>query len=525
MAFEILCARQRFGDALALADQAKNDPTLEILRARTLYLLGEKDKALPVLDRFAAEIKAGKTSPWHEDLVRAEYNTALREQAFDNCARLLTSTKAEGNQARLLGLVFPRDADRAEVWWKVLRQRFPAEDPPMVMKRVRDIVDGRTTGKDLEALLGGAEELTAKQEPANREEWLLVLADTCRAARLEPAAGGYLEKAAALPGFHPQALIRQGDFLAGKGLWEQAAERYGLAWEHRRQPLSLYLKGWAQTQAGAAAEGRKLMDLAHWVPLGNDYQRQEFADALAKRGWDADAQRERELLFRTSGPASFAAGEALRDVAVGAMAHKDYLKAADCQERALLRCFQPNTGFVEDQAYVVVPHYIHRLRARGLVAAGRLDEGRRELAVCEALRPGNLDLPLQLVPELEKRGLKKDADGLFERALDAGRRLCTDYPRSAWAHNNLAWLCARCRRNLDDGLEHASKAVELSPDKAASLDTLAEVYFQRGDQGKAIELMKKCITLEPGSTYFPRQLKRLEAGDRSSDLPSGGDED
>jgi tetratricopeptide (TPR) repeat protein len=267
------------------------------------------------------------------------------------------------------------------------------------------------------------------------------------------------------------------------------------------------------------------MDVAHWVPLGDDSLRQGFAEALAKRGWDEEARRERDLLFRTSRPGSFFAGEALRDVAVEALAHQDYLKAADCQERALLRCFSPNTSFVEDQAYIVVPHYIRRVRAQGLVVAGRIDEAHREIAACEALRPGNVDLPLRLLPGLEKRGLKEDADRVFGRALDAGRRVCADYPRSAWAHNNLAWLCAGCRRNLDEALEHARKAVELSPDHAAPLDTLAEVHFQRGEQARAVELMKKCIDLEPGSAYFRKQLKRFEAGDRSSQLPAGGDND
>ena len=97
--------------------------------------------------------------------------------------------------------------------------------------------------------------------------------------------------------------------------------------------------------------------------------------------------------------------------------------------------------------------------------------------------------------------------------------MCKEYPKSGWSHNNTAWLAVRCRRDLDAALEHARKGVELEPDNAGHLDTLAEVYFQRGDKDKAVELMKKCIDMQPRYEYFRRQLKRMQAGDRDTDVP------
>jgi tetratricopeptide (TPR) repeat protein len=525
-AFEILSARMQFRDALALADRFKDQPQLVVLKARTQYLLGEKNQAMPVFGRFADEIKEGKANTWHEELVRAEYRLGLREEALELCARLLANTKADGNQAKLLGLVFPRSAEQAHIWWQFLRHRFPTEDPPAVMKRLRDLLGGKTAAKDFQALLDDAEEFALKHEPDEREQWLLVLAETSLAAKLDAAAQKYLEQAAAVPGPRPQALLRLGDFLADKKLWEQAAERYGQSWERdRRQPLPLFLKGWALSQGGSGAAGRKLMELAHWIPLGDDALRQEFADALMQRGQKDAAGWERDLLFRTCRPASYYAGEALHALALDALVHKDYLKAADCQDRALLRCFNPNTDFVEEQAYLSVPQYIHRLRARGLAATGKLDEARKEVRVCLAILPGNIDLPLQLVPALEKAGRNKEADELFDQALEVHQKVCADFSRSAWAHNNAAWLSAGCRRNLDNALEHARKAVDQAPEQVGFLDTLAEVHFQRGDQAKAIELMKQCIALEPKTAYFGKQLKRFETGDRAREVPSATDDD
>jgi tetratricopeptide (TPR) repeat protein len=97
--------------------------------------------------------------------------------------------------------------------------------------------------------------------------------------------------------------------------------------------------------------------------------------------------------------------------------------------------------------------------------------------------------------------------------------VCKEFPQSAWAHNKAARLAARCNRDLDAALDHARKGVELEPDDAGHLDTLAEVYIQRGDKVKAVELMKKCIEMQPRYEYFRKQLQRMQAGDRDADVP------
>jgi hypothetical protein len=106
--------------------------------------------------------------------------------------------------------------------------------------------------------------------------------------------------------------------------------------------------------------------------------------------------------------------------------------------------------------------------------------------------------------------------GLTPRRLVAtsGCRLL----RWARGHNDLAWLCARCRRHLDQGLTHAQTAVALAPTSAPYLDTLAEVHFPRGDQAKAIELMQRCLELVPGRDFYRGQLKRFQAGDRFAEI-------
>src|SRR5262249_34840848 len=103
-------------------------------------------------------------------------------------------------------------------------------------------------------------------------------------------------------------------------------------------------------------------------------------------------------------------------------------------------------------------------------------------------------------------------------------KLCQDYPRCAWAHNSAAWLSACCRRNLDGALEHATKAVQLAPANAGHLDTLAEVYFQRGDKDKALAAQRKVVQMDPNKPYFRKQLKRSGAGAPAAGRPAEDDD-
>jgi uncharacterized Ntn-hydrolase superfamily protein len=77
--------------------------------------------------------------------------------------------------------------------------------------------------------------------------------------------------------------------------------------------------------------------------------------------------------------------------------------------------------------------------------------------------------------------------------------------------NSLAWFCAINDIYLEEALEAAGRAVELSPDEANIIDTLAEAYFRNGMVAEAVATIKRAIALEPESKYFKEQLARFEA--------------
>ncbi len=523
-AVEVLLAALKPREALELAERVRpaagaRQPELDVLRARALLVTGDREAALKKFDDLAEQIGRKGEAGWPEHLIDAEWRAGLKERADAHCARVLAASDDVGTRRRCLGKVFPTSADAAEVWWEFLRRRRPGDEPAAVMKQVRAAVEGRLAAKELTALAADAGRAAEGLAPAEREKWLRALADALLAAGLDDEGQAYLEKAAAV-GVANHALIGLGDVLARRGQWERAAEVYGRAWDRdRKGPLPLFLRGRALAAAGRAEEGRRATEAAHWLPLGDEFARSAFANALVKRGHAEAARRERDLLARVSRPGSYFAGEAARLEANEALRNNDFLKAAEGHEKAMLRCLRPTVRFTEDSAYVGVPLFVHRLRARGLAAAGRADEALREVRACLELVPGHAELPIRLVPLLEKCGRKKEADELFGRVYEEHLRHCRDYPRSAALHNALAWLAANCRKNLGAALEHARKAVELEPENAGYLDTLAEVYFQRGNNDEAIKTMKKCLELSPTRTYYRKQLRRFEAGDASAELP------
>jgi tetratricopeptide (TPR) repeat protein len=526
IAFEILCVQLRFGEAFDVLEQARKTGgdsavLVEILAARTLYLLGEKDKAKPMFAKLADGIKGGKDQSWFEELVDAEMRVGLRDEAFEHAGQILDVYKDVNTASRLLPKVFPGRGETAEVWLAHLRAGDPNGAGSAHLKKVRELLEGKAADKDVDKLLADGETAArAKMSPEEVDRWVLALAETALIYKKDDAAVGLLDKSKTAA-----ALLRLGDLCAEKKQWDKAAQQYKAAWEKdKHQALGLYLHGWALAQGGKDAEGKKLMEQAHWLPLGEEEARNKLAAALAARGQAEASRRENELLLKTSQPASYPAGDALRRSALEAMAKKDYLKAADGHEKAMLRCLRTYINFVQKGSYVGVPAHVHRLRARGLLEAGKLDEARAEMALAEALLPGDIDPTVLLVTGLEKRNQAKEAQEVFDKTLKLYEKLCKDYPNYAYAHNSAAWLSACCRRNLEEAKAHAVKATELAPNNAGHHDTLAEVYFQLGDKDKAIAAQKKAIELDPKKAYFKKQLKRIEAGDPKAERPSENDD-
>jgi len=533
-AVSALCFQMKFGEAFELADRAgdlsdRERILVDIARARALYVMGNRDKALAQFSHVADGLKAEGRDFGYATLIEVESQLGLKDQAVEHYARYVAMLRSAGpkqdvrvNRSAnwLLSYVFPKDRIAAEVWLEFLQTKFPDEGTAAALRRVQDLFERGKVGKDFAGLVREAEGLTPRLPLPERAWWLQGLGETCLAAGRDDLAQTYLEKAAKVEGVRAPTLVRLGDLHADKKHWRQAAECYGQASESdRKDAVPLYLRGWALTRAGQKTQGKELMARAHLLPLGDGDERYLLAEALARRQLTDGARREYDLITRTDEFHSFYAGSIMGQVARDAVARKDYLKAADCYQRIMLNLLHRGGTFRDAKNFLAVPYLAHARRAQGLVAAGRVGEARPHIQACLDVLPGDVELPIALVPELDRAGHKKEGEQLFARVFAFYEKLCADHPRSGSWHNSLGWLAARCRRRLDTGLVYARKAVALEPKNAAFLDTLAEVHFQRGERNKAVALMKTCIGYEPKREYFRQQLRRFEAGDPAAEVP------
>jgi tetratricopeptide (TPR) repeat protein len=262
-----------------------------------------------------------------------------------------------------------------------------------------------------------------------------------------------------------------------------------------------------------SAEAKALVERAHRLPLGGDSARYNFHAALAERGFPIDAAREADFCSRLLTNGSWVLG-AVQDRLARSLARKgETLAAAAILERNVLRVMPTNSGFRGAAAYGRVAADIHTWRALGLLSDGKKSEALREIDTAEQLHPNHLDLTIRLVPALTKAGEKERAEQMFDRLTGQLRKTCADFPGCADAHNQLAWLSARCRRGLDEALQHGRQAVELAPESASYHDTLAEVLFLCGERQPAIDLIRKCLKMPTANAGFYRQqLQRFQTG-------------
>ncbi|TAH53774.1 MAG: DUF1028 domain-containing protein [Chloroflexota bacterium] len=80
--------------------------------------------------------------------------------------------------------------------------------------------------------------------------------------------------------------------------------------------------------------------------------------------------------------------------------------------------------------------------------------------------------------------------------------------------NVLAWQFAQNPLGLDAAQKYAQRASKLKPRDTNIADTLAEVYFQRGDTTRAIELERPLVAKNPNRSDLKAQLEKFEKAAR-----------
>jgi tetratricopeptide (TPR) repeat protein len=568
LVFDLLCAQLKFKEAFAYADRAAKElekhpdadferDQLAIRRGRILYGLGDRDGATQILRGALDRMLTGGRDRSATEVVKAMAHAGMRDLAAESAARVLIHFEKLGHDADTSFLLEPVFGDKkhvVHVWWRAVRRDKPDADPAVSMTRVLELVDAKADRKKVDRIVELIQELRhAPKEDGGKPILPDVLtgyygplgdyaiAEAYRTVGVKDKAEEFFRKAIGgrpatedlpflpdfvddeFPSVVPTAykvVLAYADFLMQQKRHVDAAAQYRKAWELvPAQPLPLFLHGHARKQAGDAAEGERLMGLAHWVPLGNEVTRTKFSEDLSKRGFDADSRKEMDLVVNTGWFRTHYVGNVyLRLARIKARA-RDYATAAALYEKDVISLFRTGATFVDPRANLTVPELARAYRARALFAAGKVDEALAQARAGLAVLPGNVELAIDLVPDLDRGGRKSEADEIYGRVKAAYEGAIGEYGSSADLRNSLAWTMVNCNRDLDVALGHATKAVELTPRAAGYIDTLAEVHFRKKDRAKAVELMKRCLALEPANPYFRKQLERFETKPFNSPLP------
>ena len=146
---------------------------------------------------------------------------------------------------------------------------------------------------------------------------------------------------------------------------------------------------------------------------------------------------------------------------------------------------------------------------RACHAAEQGDRAKHRKLLDEAIRndPAELDalIARYQLPDAEPE-YRRETVELIGKAATALRQAIVEANDQPTYYNQFAWLVGNTEGDSDEALRCARKAVELAPETSAYQDTLAHVYFGRGDLENAVKHQTRAAELDPHSGLIAKQL-------------------
>ena len=97
-------------------------------------------------------------------------------------------------------------------------------------------------------------------------------------------------------------------------------------------------------------------------------------------------------------------------------------------------------------------------------------------------------------------------------------------PDRADFYNHWAWLIANTEGDMQKALAYSQRSLELRPNEASFLDTLARCYYANDDLENALKQQRKAVALEPHVQalhrqleFFKQELTNLKSGEPKAD--------
>ena len=117
----------------------------------------------------------------------------------------------------------------------------------------------------------------------------------------------------------------------------------------------------------------------------------------------------------------------------------------------------------------------------------------------------------------QDKAWRKHTRVLIEEATLTFRELIkvsSDDVTLANLYNQLAWLVGNTVGDYDEALQCSQRSLEIRPNLAGYLDTLARCYYVKGDLDNALKVQAQAVRLEPYSGQIKRQLELFQSEQR-----------
>jgi len=499
------------GDGANKSDQLQNRFHFALHVARVFDLLGQADQRDALLALLTAVVEEMPTptngtppaNAYWEYMSQSLLRMDLPRRAWEIGAR---AVQPNSSSPSLLSRLYGRRYSEASAWWTFLRDQQPNQPVAVALDHLHRILTPRPTelAGEFSALSKQAELHAETMNHSVRASYLLGIATTCRGRGETVTALRLLEVA----GSYGNAEMLRADLCAELGQPLQAARLYAQIWEKDKAELgALYLSGHAFQQAGRDDEASHHKQLAHELAI-DSRARHTMAAALAERGLMAEAIEQWKFLRAAAPFEHWEVNDAARRLALAEPDQENL--AADRWQHYMLGDLRNSYYMLENEGYLRVPTNVHRLRALAAVQSGDLEAVRRYADLAIALTPGDTTLAEVLAPALDQIAQEDQADQIFDKLYRRYETNCQQFPASAYLHNNLAWLAARCDRQIDASMRHATQADELAPENGSYLATLAEVHFRQGNREAAVRYSRKAVKSSPDRDSLREQLARFE---------------
>jgi tetratricopeptide (TPR) repeat protein len=481
--------------------------------ARALHTVGLSEQAQRVLDLLADRV--GQSEGEDERSLRQqgwERLVAGRVEIGDVQGAWQTAEDAgldTAGQLNLLVRLYARRHTEARGWWLFYRHREASDTVAETLARVHRMLHPASDSDPtaLQAPVEQALKLAETIAAGDRQSILLGVGQTCLRQECYRLA---VRCAQQLPDEDDsEALLLRARALRGAGQWGEAAEAFHEVWRVDHANLAaLYLSGDALHQADGQEAGRQRQQQALQMAL-DSRARMRLAQDLQRYGFHELAVEQLQLVLRTAPPEHAEWHEAARLLSEQ-WEESGPSQAVRLLEQSLLDDLRTWFYLLNYRDYLRSPARACRLRAAAAIAAQQWDVADAQVQRALEILPGDIDLAQQLLPQLEQAQRQGQADALFERVCRSYTEPLQQYPNSGLLHNDYAWLLARCGRHLDQALTHARRAVQLVPENASYLDTLAEVHFRRGDREAALAYSRRAVRLHPESETLREQQRRFQ---------------